>query len=70
MGLLNKLQDDGSAYTDLDGGDPTIPIFSESKLHYTYSINGDPTIPGVIITPSELDLDGVTPPRYTDNPPL
>lgn len=37
-----------------------------STLHYTSSINGNPKINR---TPSNYDLNGVTPPRYLDNPP-
>lgn len=37
-----------------------------STLHYTSSINGNPSS---VRTPSNLDLNGVTPPRYLDNPP-
>ena len=41
---------------------------STSKLHYSYSINGNPNLPGYP-TPSQLDTNGVTPPRYSDNLP-
>lgn len=32
-----------------------------SKLHNTYSITGEPSINGVVRTPSRLDLDGKIP---------
>ena len=41
---------------------------SESNLHNTYSLNGNPTLSGYP-SPSQLDLDGVTPPKYLDNLP-
>ena len=37
-------------------------------MKYEYSVNGTPGLPG-FPTPSELDLNGVTPPKYTDNLP-
>lgn len=70
MGLLNKLQTDGSNLSEFDGATPppaNIDI-PGSTLHDTYSINGNPNMPG-FPTPSLLDLDGVTPPKYLDNPP-
>jgi hypothetical protein len=36
-----------------------------SKLHYEYSINKNPNINGKP-EPSQLDLDGITPPKYTE----
>tara|TARA_R110000822_G_scaffold79056_1_gene189314 strand:+ start:350 stop:559 length:210 start_codon:yes stop_codon:yes gene_type:complete len=42
------------------GADPT------STLHFESSINNTPAIDS---PPSELDLNGVTPPKYSDNPP-
>lgn len=41
---------------------------SNSKLHYTYSLNGIPNISGMP-KPSQLDRNGVTPKKYLDNPP-
>jgi hypothetical protein len=40
----------------------------QSTLHNAYSINGNPSLTGYP-TPSTLDLNGVTPPKYLDNPP-
>ena len=70
MGLLNKLQAEGSNLSEFDGQNPPITneATAESTLHKTYSINGDPALPG-FPQPSQLDLDGVTPPKYLDNPP-
>jgi hypothetical protein len=70
MGILNKLQQEGSNLSEFDGQNPPISNQStpESTLHNTYSINGIPQIPG-FPQPSQLDLDGVTPPKYLDNLP-
>ena len=70
MGLLNKLTTDGSQLTDFDGQTPppsNIDV-QGSTLHYQYSINGNPNMTG-FPTPSQLDLNGVTPPKYLDNLP-
>jgi len=42
---------------------------TNSTMHNQYSINGAPIQPPPVPAPSELDLNGVTPPRYLDNPP-
>jgi hypothetical protein len=70
MGLLDKLTTDGSQLSGLDGQTPPVTNqdTADSKLHFTYSINGNPNIPG-FPTPSQLDLNGVTPPKYSDNLP-
>jgi len=69
MGILNKLQTEGSELSGFNGETPpSAPDLAESTLHKTYSINGNPQMPG-LPTPSELDLDGVTPPKYLDTPP-
>lgn len=39
-----------------------------SKQHNEYSINGTPTLPNLPI-PSQLDLNGQTPSKYSDNLP-
>ena len=70
MGLLNKLTTDGSQLIDFDGQTPppsNIDV-QGSTLHYQYSINGNPNMTG-FPTPSQLDLNGVTPPKYLDNLP-
>jgi len=70
MGLLNKLENDGSQLTQYDGQTPppsNIDV-ATSTLHYQYSINGTPNMTG-FPTPSQLDLNGVTPPKYLDNLP-
>lgn len=68
MSLLNKLQQQGSDLSGLNGGTPAIPNFADSKVHDTYSINGNPSRTGKP-APSNLDLDGITPPKYSDNLP-
>jgi len=42
------------------GANPT------STLHNQSSINNQP---GINLVPSNLDLNGTTPPKYLDNPP-
>ena len=68
MSLLNKLTNQGSTLSDFNGSTPIIPDLQASRLHKTYSINGQPHIEGKP-QPSSLDLDGETPPRYLDNLP-
>lgn len=69
MGLKDKLSNQGSTLSNLNGGAATIPNFQLSKLHYEYSINNTPNIPGKP-SPSQLDLDGQTPANnYRDNTP-
>tara|TARA_Y100000592_G_C5282850_1_gene227112 strand:+ start:343 stop:561 length:219 start_codon:yes stop_codon:yes gene_type:complete len=71
MSLLEKLKTDGSNLTNFNGETPESLIpggTPESKLHLEYSINGTPGLPG-FPTPSSLDLDGQTPPKYVDNLP-
>ncbi len=60
MGLKDKLSNAGSTLSNLNGGTATVPNFALSKLHYEYSINNTPNIPGKP-APSQLDLDGVNP---------
>ena len=68
MALLNKLTQQGSVYTGLNGTTPPIDDQTQSKLHLEYSINGNPNIPNRP-SPSVLDLNGVTPPTYRDSAP-
>jgi hypothetical protein len=70
MGILNRLQTEGSNLSEFDGTTPPITNLdtSDSVLHNAYSLNGDPNVPGMP-QPSQLDLDGVTPPKYLDNLP-
>ena len=70
MGILNKLQTEGSNLSKFDGETPTVPNPStpESPLHNTYSLNGQPGVSN-LPNPSTLDLDGETPKKYLDNPP-
>lgn len=68
MGLLDLLP---SSNLGLDGATPgQIPSANpNSTLHNQYSINGAPVQTPASVAPSSLDLDGITPPRYLDNPP-
>jgi hypothetical protein len=70
MGLKDKLENQGSQLSQFDGQTPppsNIDV-QGSTLHYQYSINGNPNMVG-FPTPSQLDLNGVTPPKYSDNLP-
>jgi hypothetical protein len=63
MGLLNKLTvNPGSVFSQGNGSTPPTPVGAtpQSKLQYTYSINGIPNVPNKP-SPSNLDLDGVNP---------
>ena len=70
MGILNRLQTEGSNLSEFDGTTPPVTNLdtADSVLHKTYSLNGDPALLG-FPQPSQLDLDGVTPPKYLDNLP-
>ena len=70
MSLKNKLTSGGSNLTAFNGATPsTMPgANSQSKLHDEYSLNGNPNILSKP-SPSQLDLNGLTPPKYTDNLP-
>jgi len=70
MSLKNKLANAGSNLTQWDGSTPsTMPGASEqSRLHDEYSINGNPNVVAKP-SPSTLDLNGLTPPKYSDNLP-
>ena len=70
MGLLNKLTQDGSTLSDFDGTTPPQMTGANplSTLHNEFSLNGNPVMVNKP-QPSSLDLDGVTPPKYLDNPP-
>jgi len=69
--LLNKLLTGGSTLSQFDGVTPLFPAGSTnlSRLHYTYSINGNPFLK-FSPEPSQLDLNGVKPKNaYTNRPP-
>lgn len=75
MGLLDKLQNQGSVLTKHDGQTPPVMqgSLSNSKLHDEYSINRNPFLAGKP-APSTLDWDGKTPTiigkyPYLDNLP-
>lgn len=79
MGILNLLTTQGSTLSNLNGGPgPNVESdLRDSKLHYKYSLNGEPPInsqPGQgffsIPAPSRLDMNGQIPPyNYRDNSP-
>lgn len=56
MGLLNKLQNQGSIFTNLDGATP--PGFNGQSVLNPNSLVG-----------SQLDLNGQTPSQYINNLP-
>jgi|TARA_Y100000114_G_scaffold143988_1_gene152086 hypothetical protein len=60
MGLQDKLLKGESTLTGYNGITPPIEDKSQSKLHFDYSVNGNPEILGKP-QPSQLDLDGITP---------
>ena len=70
MGLLTKLQNGDSDLTSFDGATPQVPVGAtdQSTLHDQYSLNGNPNQINSP-QPSLLDLDGITPAKYLDNPP-
>ena len=66
MGLLDSLP---KSDLGLKGSTPNnIPSSKNtSTLHFQSSINDKPDIEQ---SPSKLDLDGATPAKYLDNPPV
>jgi hypothetical protein len=70
MGLKDQLTNNGSNLTQWDGTTPSqMPgANKQSRLHYEYSINGNPNM-SQKPSPSQLDLNGLTPSKYTDNLP-
>ena len=83
MGLLDKLQQQGSPLTAYDGATPTInPLVTPQSQLQTYSLNGangnevnnayQQYLDGAINNlpqPSQLDLNGNTPTQYINNQP-
>ena len=70
MSLKNKLTNNGSTLSEFNGATPPKMdgAKDQSKLHNEYSLNGNPNIVNKP-SPSGLDLNGVTPPKYSDNLP-
>jgi len=69
MAIINQLLNQGSIYSNLDGGDAKIPNFKGSKLHDEYSLNGKPRLKNKP-APSILDLNGKIPSNnYRNNAP-
>ena len=67
MGLLDLLP---TSNLGLDGVTPAqiASANPNSTLHYQSSINDNPLLPNGYPAPSELDLNGITPAKYLDNP--
>ena len=69
MSLLKKLTTDGSPLSNLNGRPGPKPDFKNSKLHNTYSLDGDPNVANKP-SPSNLDLNGEVPStNYRKNTP-
>ena len=66
MGLRDKLINDGSNLSNLNGSSPSIPDFAISKLHDTYSVDVIPNLNG---KPAPSNLDSGDPVKYLDNLP-
>ena len=66
MGILSKLQKQGSIFTNLDGTTPQ-GYNTPSSAKVGASINS--VLNPQSLIGSELDLDGKTPPKYVDNLP-
>lgn len=62
--IQDRLTKIGSPYSLNNGATPTKVDLQSSTLHNEYSINGTPNITGKP-KPSQLDLDGKTPTKYT-----
>lgn len=60
MGLEKRLMKGESTLTSFNGTTPPIEDKAISKLHFEYSINGQPELLGKP-EPSEYDLNGITP---------
>ena len=76
MSLRNKLVQQGSQLSGLDGASPSIPNFQQSTLHKEYSTDGNPNAMnvtpsnGVLPSPSLLDRGNIpTGQRYLNNLP-
>lgn len=60
MGLENKFKRFGSPLSKNNGAEVSIPDFKQSKLHFDYSINGNPNLKD-LPKPSQLDINGQNP---------
>lgn len=80
MGLLDKLEKQGSTLTDVNGGSPTKMDLSSqaTKIFQKSQLDLDGKKPEQMdlsskfekdLALSQLDLDGKTPSKYLDNPP-
>lgn len=67
MGLKKKLTLQGSSLSSNNGGPNSVQVgaTAQSKLQYTYSLDGTPHIPNKP-QPSQLDLDGQKPSNSYD----
>ena len=68
MSIFKKLTEKGTLLSANNGATPVNVADYNSKLHNSYSIDGNPTMKGKP-KPSILDLNGKTPNKYMDNLP-
>ena len=68
MSILNKLKTQGSNLSQHNGTTPSTPNFAGSKLHNTYSLNGDPNVVNKP-NPSQLSYEVRGGMRYLNNLP-
>ena len=68
MALIDKLQNEGSTLTNLNGATPQISVGAtdQSKLHDQYSLTGNPSLSNMFFqstlpNPANLDLSGQAP---------
>lgn len=75
MGLKDKLENQGSNLSGLNGQTPVIPNFQQSTLHRDYSIDNVPEADevrprnGVLPQPSTLDNPKADANKYLNNLP-
>lgn len=68
MSILKKLTEKGTLLSVNNGSTPKTIADYNSKLHNSYSIDGNPVMKGKP-KPSILDLNGKTPTKYMNNLP-
>jgi len=71
MALRDRLENNGTPLSAFNGGTGPQPDFQSSKLHYNYSINGNPFVATTPFkAPSQLDIQGAMPSTaYQNNTP-
>ena len=75
MSVLNKLENKGSQFSQLNGGTPEVKNFQQSTLHHEYSINDEPVSNevrprnGSLPSPSRLNRNVSDSDKYLSNLP-